>query len=226
MAAPRFSSLSKNQQLAIAIGVPALIAVALGVFAYQKLGILGPDPDLPPMVQRTTDPESLYARINVLLEEIDKQDQIIKRKPLRERELIALQKDIAQAENLLPRDKEVLEIVQKLSEMGRQIPSDVGTVQVGAVVIKESGSAASQSGRGAANANELPQVVYEIDIDGTTNGIIKYIDSIERFPQRFMAVTNIVIKPGKPTASDKEVLHHAKLTLVTYTYQPKQAGRK
>lgn len=226
MAVPRFSSLSKKQQLAIAIGVPALIAVALGVFAYQKLGILGPDPDLPSMVQRTADPESLHAKINVLLEEINKQDQIIQRKPLRERELVALQKDIAQAENLLPRDKEVLEIVQKLSEMGRQIPSDIGTVQVGAVVIKESGNAASQP-RGAANANELPQVVYEIDIDGTTNGIIKYIDSIERFPQRFMAVTNIVIKPGKPTVSDKEVLHHAKLTLVTYTYQPKQAaGRK
>lgn len=223
MAAFRFSSLGKRQQLAIAIGIPAVVAVIIGMIAYQKLGELGPDPSLTPaFLQRTSDPESLWAKINALQEEIDKQDQIIKRKAMREREYAALQKDITAAENLLPRDKEVLEIVQKLSEMGRGITSDIGVLQVGGVSVKDGGAASTARG---ANPNELPQVIYEIDIDGTTNGIIKYIDSIERFPGRFMAVTSIVFKPGKASL-DKEALHHAKLTLVTYTYRPKQGRGK
>lgn len=221
MAAFRFSSLSKRQQLAVALGIPAVVAVVIGMIAYQELGVLGPDLSLPGIVQRTSDPESWFARINALQTEIDQQAEIIKRKPLRDRELLSLQKDITAAENLLPRDKEVLEIVQKLSEMGR-IPSDIGIVQVGNVMIKDGGQPVA--GRGVAT-NDLPQVVYEIDIDGTTNGIIKYIDSIERFPGRFMAVTSIVIRPGKPVP-DKEALHHVKLTLVTYTYQPKPGRGK
>lgn len=222
MALPKFSTLSKRQQLAIALGAPLAIALILGVVIYQKLGILGPDPKIFPSVQRNSDPESLYARINALQAEIDQQDIIIKKKPVCERELKDLESEIDLANDMLPQEREVLGIVQKLSEMGRQIPPEIGVVSVGSVSIRDNGATPATRG---ANTNELPQVSYDIDIEGNTNGLIKYIDSIERFPHRYMAVTNIAWKPGKYTV-DKDAQHHVKLTLVTYTFQPKKARGK
>jgi hypothetical protein len=224
----RFSSLNKRVQLGVAIGIPALIALLLGWLIYDKLGTLGPDEELPAFVRREV-PDSLWDQIKKKREEIDQQEQIIRRKQMRERELESLQKDIALAHDMLPREKEVLEFVQQLSELARKIPSDIGIVKVGTVNIIDSGAGAGTGGRaGQAAANELPATSWEVEIDGDINGIIKYIDSIEKY-RRYMAVTNISITPGKLTADKEKQLHrephHARLTMVTFTYTPKKGGR-
>lgn len=223
----QFNSLSKRQQFAIAFGVPGVIAVILAWLIYQKLGILGPDPAFAniPFFQRQV-PENLWGQINDKQTEIDEKDKIIARGPARQKELDGLQGEIGAARDMLPRDKEVLEIVQKLSELARQIPSDVGVVKIGAVAYRDGNT---QSARGA-TANELPQISFDVDFDGDINGIIKYVDSIEKL-RRYMAVTNLSIKPGKVSA-DKGAqdvrfeLHHARMTIITYTYTPKKTGGK
>lgn len=230
----RFSSLNKRVQLAISLGVPSLIAIGFSVIIYQKLGELGPDPSLPGFLRRESieGGNDKWGQINVLQADINKQDGIIKLGPLRQRELEGLEKDIEIARERLPKEKDILEIVQRLGQLAREIPSDIGTVKVGAISYRDTAAAAGRGGGPAAAADELPQISFNVELDGDINGVIKYIDSIEKFP-RFMSVTNITIKSGKVSVEkDKESQvtrlspHHVTLTLVTYTYAPKQTGRK
>jgi len=224
----QFNSLSKKQQMAVILGVPGIIAIVLVWLIYQKLGVLGPDPAFAsiPMFQRQA-PGNLWGQINDKQGEIDQKDQVIARRKIRQIELAGLEGEIATARDMLPRDKEVLEIVQKLSELARQIPSDVGTVKIGPVNLPAGRTVAAGK---TAKKNELPQIVFELELDGDINGIIKYVDSIEKL-RRYMAVTNLSIKPGKITA-DKGAQdvrygpHHARLTLISFTYTPIKTGGK
>jgi hypothetical protein len=228
----RFAALSKGQQLAIAIGLPTALAVALGYMAYGKLAELGPDPDVPAFFHREGDDTirngdgSCWQQISRLDGQIQELDAVIRRLDARRQELAGLQKEIATAQEMLPREKDILDIVQKLSEMARQIPSDLGSIKVGAISYKEQNAAAA--GRGAAAKSSLPQITFDIELEGDINGIIKYIDSIEK-DRRYMAVTNISIKPGKVTSDGQGVAyepHKAKLSFITYTYTPsKTSGR-
>jgi hypothetical protein len=231
MAAFRFSALNKRVQLAIALGIPTVIALGLALVTYQKLGELGPDPSLPGFLRRESVTDNKWEQINALQADIDKQDGIIRLRPIRQRELDSLSADIETASKRLPREKDVLDIVQKLSQLAREIPSDIGAVKMGPISYRDASVATARGAPGGGAAQELPQIVFDTEIVGDINGIIKFIDLIEKDP-RFMSVTKIAIKPGK-IAVDKEAQavrmepHRVSLTLVTYTYVPSQtAGGK
>ncbi len=220
MAIRSFNDLNKRQQLAVLIGVPVLVAIILIVLIYRALGVLGPDRDgkLPGFLLRSP-PQSLWGDILITEEDIAKQDEIIKRRADAEKTLANLEVDIRTGRERLPLESEKPEMRLLIEKLARDIPSDIGTVQVLSVRITEDqGGAASRSGN-----VEMQTVTYQTDITGDLNGIIKYIDTIEKNP-RFMRVSAFTIKPGVVAVDNEKKLtyppHAVKMTIVTYVYNP------
>lgn len=222
--AVRFNDLKPRQQLAILIGVPAVVAIALGVLIYRAMGELGPDEDdrLPRFLHREL-PVSKWATINEKKVQIAEKDKIIAEKPAVELELANLEVAIKAGLDRLPLESEKAEMRLLIEKLARDIPSDTGTVQVQSVrIVEDAVSAGSRSG-GAA-----PQrVTYLTEITGDLNGIIKYIDMIEKNP-RFMLVNSFTIKPGGMAMdAEKKVVfqpHSVQMSLITYVYNPAKSG--
>ena len=98
-------------------------------------------------------------------------------------------------------------------------------VLVKSVKIIESSDAAARSA-GAANrsgGSKPEQVTYQTEITGDINGIIKYVDMIEKNP-RFMLVNSFSLKPGKIATDDEKravfLPHEVKMNIITYVYNP------
>jgi hypothetical protein len=95
-------------------------------------------------------------------------------------------------------------------------------VQVRSVRINEGSSAATRAGA-RSGGNKPEQVVYQTELSGDLNGIIKYIDMIEKNP-RFMLVNSLSLKPGGlSTDEEKRTVfrpHEVKMNIITYVYNP------
>ena len=227
MAARSFKDLPKNQQLAILVAAPVLVCAGLGYLLYGQLGVLGRDPDdhLPAFLHRDL-PDSLYAQIDGLQTDIEGQKAICSRRDKAEKELKALQGEIAQARERLPLESEKAEMRKMIEQLARDISSDVGRVAVQSVHIDE-GGALGPAGRGG--GAEYQTVSYQTEITGDLNGIIKYLDLIEK-NLRFMTVNAIAIKPGAMSTDPEShkllrLPHQVRLNIVTYIYNPAlQAG--
>jgi hypothetical protein len=225
MAIRSFNDLNKNQQLGVLIGLPAFVAIIIMVMIYRSLGVLGQDPGdgLPNFMHRNL-PENKWQIITGLNDQISAKDVIIARRPVAEKKLANLESDIKAARERLPLESEKIEMRLLIEKLARDIPSDIGTVQVRSVKITEnSGAQAASRAPGAQNKPE--QITYQTDITGDLNGIIKYIDMIEKNP-RFMLVNSFSLKPGKvgvdTQADNKQSLqpHEVKMSIITYVYNP------
>jgi hypothetical protein len=229
MPLPAFSSLPRRNQLAIVYGVPAGIAALLLFWAWKDLGRLGRiDPDitdtdgqpipnrLPAFVQRSTpngiwsDPES---GITAIQGHIGEKDAIIKRGAEVDKKLASLQGQIKAAEERLPQESEKAEMRDMIERLAREIPKDIGTVELKSVSILDSG-----------DKGDTRTITFQTDLSGDQDGIIKYIDSIEK-NTRFMAVNNLSIRSGAVTydAGAKKLvyaLHGVHMDIVTYVYNP------
>jgi hypothetical protein len=112
------------------------------------------------------------------------------------------------------------EVIERLA---REIPPEIGIVKLKSVRILESD--ASPAKRGG-----LRTVTYQTEVTGDLNGLIKYIDSIEK-NTRFMSVNTISFKGGgvKTDADNKTKLeyepHSVKMDLVTYVYSSAKAAK-
>ena len=86
-------------------------------------------------------------------------------------------------------------------------------------IIEDGGATASRTSSG----DDTQKVTYLTDITGDLNGIIKYIDVIEKNP-RFMTVNSISIKPGSVSQDAEKRLvltpHSVKMSLSTFVYNP------
>jgi len=221
MAIRAFNNLNKRQQLAILIGLPSAVALFLIVLIYRAMGVLGPDPNdrLPGFFHRNT-PDNLWSQINDKVAQIAVEQDEINKRPAVQKEMEGLEADIKAARERLPLESEKIDMRLLIGKLARDIPSDVGSVQVLSVrIIEEAGATASRTGGG----DDTQKVTYLTEITGDLNGIIKFIDVIEKNP-RFMTVNSIIIKPGT-VAQDAEkrlVLtpHSVKLSLSTYVYNP------
>lgn len=223
MAIRSFNDLNKKQQLAIFIGVPALIAVVLMAMIYRSLGVLGDDPEdrLPRFMHRSL-PNNKWELIQAKNTEIAAKDVIIARGPAKIIELKGLEADIKSGRDRLPLESEKTEMRLLIDKLARDIPSDIGSVQVRSVRINEGASVATRAG--ARSGESKPeQVVYQTELSGDLNGIIKYIDMIEKNP-RFMLVNSLSLKPGGlSTGEDKHTVfrpHEVKMNIITYVYNP------
>jgi hypothetical protein len=222
MAIRSFNDLNKKQQLAVFIGVPALVAIVLLTLIYRALGALGADPDLPSFLQRSSLPGNKWELIEAKNGEITAKDVIIARGPAAELELKGLEADIKSGRDRLPLESEKTEMRSLIDKLARDIPSDFGVVQVKSVKINEGSSSASRSGA-RSGGSKPEQVTYQAEISGDLNGIIKYIDMIEKNP-RFMLVNSFSLKPGKLGMDEEKRAvrfpHEVKMNIITYVYNP------
>lgn len=229
MAIRSFNDLNKNQQLAVLIGVPSVVAITLIVLIYRAMGVLGPDPEdrLPGFVHRNL-PGNKWEQINALDSQIAQKQVIIDRKQKVIDELNSLESAIKAGRERLPLESEKAEMRLLIEKLARDIPSDIGTVVVRSVKISETtaGQGARPGGAARSGGSKPEQVTYQTEISGDTNGIIKYIDMIEKNP-RFMLVNSFTLKPGKITTDDdkRPILapHDVKMNIITYVYNPVSA---
>jgi hypothetical protein len=224
MAIRSFNDLNKNQQLGALIGIPALGVIIIGVLIYRSLGVLGADPNdgLPSFMHRNL-PNNKWQQVNDLDKNIAAKNVIIARYEAKKQELANLEADIKAGRERLPLESEKTEMRLLIEKLARDIPSDVGTVQLRSVKIIENSGASAASSRAPSSKNKPEQVTYQTEIAGDLNGIIKYIDMIEKNP-RFMLVNSFSLKPGKLGADAEKrqtfLPHEVKMNIITYVYNP------
>jgi hypothetical protein len=218
--ASQFKAMPRKQQLGVMFAVPVLIAGVFGYLAWKDLLKLGPDERVPTILQRK-DGNSLGEQIASLNDEIAAKNLVIAQMPDVQRQLADLQDDIEAAENKLPKEAEKALMREVIQRLAREIPADIGVVKVKSVRISEddSGRSAGSTGRG-----ELRSLTFQTEILGDINGIIKFIDRIEK-NDRFMTVNAISLRSGDVAADlsaqdPKPVFtpHQVRLDVVTYVY--------
>ncbi len=223
MAIPAFASLNKRQQMAVLIGVPCAGLLLLGWLSHRSLGRLGPDPSVPAFVHLEK-PENIWSQINTTKGQIQEKELIIAEGPKIEAQLKALEDEIYEAEQRLPTVAEKAAMRQLIERLAREIPADIGTVRYKSVRITE--GAKSAGGRGG---SDYQTITYQTEVEGDLNGIIKYIDALEKNP-RFMTIKSMTLKPGDMKLTDTKDkidfgLHAVNLEVMTYVYTAPQKGR-
>lgn len=213
----RYTALPRQQQLGILFGVPLVIGGTFGYLAYGVLGELGPDPMVPESLRR---PGGVYATISGIDEQIAEKQKIIDEMPVIRKKITDLQEDIDKAEERLPREAEKASMREVFERLARDIPIDVGVVRVKSMRITEGGPGAAKS--------DYSTVTYSADLLGDMNGLISYIDAIEKYP-RFMTVNQLTLRAGEvafdpKTSKLKFGLHSVKVEIMTYIYNG--AGKK
>jgi len=216
--AARYKALPRQQQLVVLFGLPAALFLGFAYLTYDVAGKLGKDEGVPAILTR---PGGKWQEIRDVEDQIRAKDDIIKERPKYEKELASLKDDIAMAEERLPREAEKASMREIIERLAREIPADVGTVQLKSVRILEATDDRN-------NKSDYRTVTYQTEILGNMNGIIKYIDSIEK-NSRFMTVNSFSLRVGDITADAKNGslaygLHQVRMDLVTYVYSAKSKG--
>jgi hypothetical protein len=218
----QFKALPKQQRLGIAFAIPIAIAGIAGYMTWGALAQLGPDEGVPAFMRRDTG-NGKWNEINTTQGEIDAKMAIIAERDKIRKQLDALQAEIAVAEERLPREAEKSMMREVIQRLARDVPADIGVVNLKSVRINEEAG----SSRGSSSKGELWSMTFNLDIEGDINGIIKFIDSVEKNP-RFMIVNSIQIRSGDVRTDGsaqppKPVygLHSVRLDLITYVYAKK-----
>lgn len=210
-----FNQMDKRQQTTLVVAVPVLIVGLLGYLSWGLLAKLGPDPKLPTFIQR---PGGVWTEIRTTEAQIAEQQTIIDRGPKVKARLDELQSEIKLAEGRLPLEAEKTEVRQLIEKLARDISPSLGKVEFRAVRIIEGGVVKGQ---------DYQPISYQVEVSGDLNGIIKYIDSIEK-NARFMMVRSMNLRPGalsleKDSQRVVAALHQVNMEIVTYVYT---AGKK
>lgn len=218
----QFKALPKQQRLAIAFAIPVAIAGLAGYMTWGALALLGPDPDVPALLRRDTG-AGKWNEINSTQAEIDAKLLIIAERETIRKKLDALQAEITVAEERLPREAEKSMMREVIQRLARDVPADIGVVNLKSVRINEDASAS----RGSSSKGELWSMTFNLEIEGDINGIIKFIDSVEKNP-RFMIVNSIQLRAGEVRTDSAAQppkpafgLHSVRLDLITYVYAKK-----
>ena len=219
----RYKALSKGKQMVLMFGAPVLVAAVFAYFTWDAMGRNGEDEQLPTILQRPGIDGSFWSQIIAVRADIDAQNVKIQRRPQLLAKLATLDQQTKEIEKLLPREEEKTEIRQMLDTLNREIPPDYGKVNVNKVSINEQASARNSDYR---------SVLYQIDLTGSLNGVIAFMDAIEKpSPRnpRFMSINKIIWQAGKvQTGADGKAdlkPHEVHLEVMTYIYTPK-AGKK
>jgi len=216
-----FNALPRQKQLAVVYGLPAAIAALLLYWAWHDLGKLGkinpevPEAEgnkLPSFLQRDV-PTSVWSEITDLHGQIKSQEEIIARGPDVAKKLAALESENKALQERLPQESEKAEMRDMIERLAREIPKDIGTVELKSVTIVDNG-----------DRGDTRTITFQTDLAGDQDGIIKYIDSLEK-NTRFMAVNTLSIHAGQVTLDQTTRklaygLHNVHMDIVTYVYNP------
>jgi hypothetical protein len=220
--------MSLRNKIIITVAVTVLGVFGFGYMTYKDLGLLGRvDPSIlqdpteincriPPFLLREGDGTAIWSNIGQTVSDIAVQQKIIDTRPAVEAKLAELQGQIVKAQERLPREQEKAEMRQLIENLARDVPSQFGQPQILGVTIGEES--------GPNRTPNLRSVIFSTDLTGSTNGIIAYIDAIEKNP-RFMTVSKITIDTGglnRDPTSNKVVhlAHKVHLDIISYVYNP------
>jgi len=197
-------------------GVTVLIASIELYTLAGSLQRLGQDPGVPGFMRRAGNDQSLYALIAGKDSAIAAQNVIFAKLKEREGLLNGMKADIAAARKRLPTDAQKAEVRQLIEDLGRQVGSASGALTVKAVSIRE---AAQAAGRATAK-NDYTSVEYQTTVMADMDGIIQYINLIER-NERFMTVEGLQLTTGgvglnKESGKIESKPHTGVLRIVTY----------
>lgn len=222
----QFKALPRPQRVALVFAMPVLVAMGGGYVLWGDLARLGPDDGVPSVLRRDTG-AGVWNEIASVRSDIAQKDAVIAEHPKIQAQLKALRDDIAMAEERLPREAEKAQMREVIERLARDIPADIGKVSLKSVRIVEG---TRQAGRASSSKADLQTITYQTEIEGDINGVIRFIDAVEKNP-RFMKVMTIQIRGGQVKA-DMEAkpprpvfgLHSVRLDLVTFVYSRKGGG--
>lgn len=218
-------NLPRKTWLIIVVSATVVVSAGLVYLISGSLNRLGADPDVPGFLRSAGDADSLFAQIAAKESEIATQNAAAAKMPERQALLNSMTADIAAARKRLPTDAQKTEVRQLIEDLGRQVGSSSGALVVKSVNIRES---ASSGGRAA--ASDYKSVEYQTAVTSDLDGIIQYINLIER-NERFMTVEGIQLTTGgvamnNATGKVEAKPHTAQLRIVTYIDTTSQPGTK
>jgi hypothetical protein len=227
----KYKTLPRPQQMAV-LFVPPVILIGVGVWLmHREAGFIGAHPQVPSLLQRSDGvladgSPNLWQQITDLDTQIAVQEQKIAQRPAIQAKLNGLREEIKEIQSLLPLNEEKTEIRELIQTLAREVPPEFDTVDVKSVKIDDSRSDPN---------SDYNTVLYQAEVTGTLNGLIAFMDSIEKPSprnQRFMSINKINWKSGKIEADAKSSIgkasfgaHAVQFDVVTYIYQPKTKGR-
>ena len=124
--------------MAVAVGVPALLAIGLGYFVYQDLLVLGKDPDAGVLSFVLQDgPDDLQDRIAAVETQIANERKESSRLEAVTQRLSELKEEESFLRDKLPNEKRKGEVRETIQQLVRQVPAEVGTVDLLSVKVSE-----------------------------------------------------------------------------------------
>ncbi len=221
--ASTWAGMPKQQQIAILVGIPVIVCGLIGWLIWTDLQVLGKDEGLVPAFLARPVPGSIWSKIEDERAQIAQQDIAIQEGPKVQADYAKAQKDRKAAEERLPRVADKTEVRQEIEQLARAIQGAQGIVKPKSFNISSSGGSPGAARR----ATELEEWLYRIELSCDMNGLISFIDAIEKNP-RFMSVRRINLRPGtvgpdRESGQLKYVLHTVSLDVVTYVYNPEKS---
>lgn len=184
----KLPKLTKQQQMYAGVGVVG--AVVLG-FAYYKF---------------FWSPISVkIAEARAKIEEVEGKIQKAKvqaaRQELLERELVALRTQTSEAEERLPKDKDVPAVIDTVSRLARKNKVDLQSLAPG----------------GSSPKQFFIEVPYAVTVVGTYHEVGRFLAAVA-LEKRIFNVRNVVYSPG-PSSSSRTSPLSVSFTLISYQYK-------
>ncbi|MFM2090041.1 MAG: hypothetical protein RLZZ127_530 [Planctomycetota bacterium] len=223
-----FRRLPRPQQLALGYGLPSAIAAIflwlvwtdlgeIGTYhAEQGQGLSAADVRLPAMLSRHQD-GSRGSEAATLVSQIAAKKTTIAKRPGLEKEKKDLEADRKFYEDKLPTELEKAEMRRRIEDLAR------GALVLESVKIIEPTEGPKRPGAAQTRGGpSTKDITFIVEVRGSLNGLIKYIDAIEA-NERFMSVRSITVKPGTVTAvrgSDRTTYadHQVRIEILTHIY--------
>jgi Tfp pilus assembly protein PilO len=133
-----------------------------------------------------------------------------------EKEVIILRENLDEYVKILPDTKELNAFVRMLNQFERQS----GIVGTGLI---------QRNARADKSKNSFAAIEYSYEMTATLWQFLKFINLIENY-ERFVSITDFSIQTGgkgkNDDTRDGDVVHTVRLTMQTYTYNGKAAGKE
>jgi Tfp pilus assembly protein PilO len=189
----------KKQLLAIAGGATAICLLAAGgvYHAQGKIEELG---------RITLEKQQAIAAAEAKIAQI----------PSLEKDVIILRENLDEYVKILPDTKELVAFVRMLNQFERQS----GILGTGLI---QKGSRSDKS------KDRFTAIEYTYEMTATLWQFLKFVNLIENY-ERFVSITDFSIQTGgkgkNDDTRDGDVVHNVRLTMQTYTYNGKAAGKE
>ena len=220
-----FNALPLKQRVGIICGAGVVVALVIGYFLYEALNKLGKDDEDPLSFMMVESSNSIWGQIEVLDGEIAKFQARAKQLPMLKKKLDDLKVTIRYARKKLPREKEFSKIGDELGFFAQQVVNeDLGSIEMKSIDIREQ----NNNQGGARRRKPVPgalaepqQITFKCQVETDTDGLIAFINKVERSDERLMTIDGIDITPGDVSANtdSKEVeysLHSVQLEINTW----------